>query len=209
MFHFTNLGVSSSSFADLNGFIPEEGDVPSDFTFDSLTQEDFEEDSNLWGSFVKDAEASTVNITKDIERFQEKSSKMKFKLNEDTMFGAILVKKGSVIVAKKSVDIDTAIKTLQQKFPDIHGIKHARDYGWDRDAIHLGDCAEGGEINGLPACSLQGDDMFVGLLDGFDMPSGSNTYIDGVHKKLYNELEKLGYYVEPYDAGTWFAYSDS
>lgn len=60
MYHFTNLGLSSSRYADLRGFIPECGDKPEQFVFDTLKQDDFENNSDLWENFIREAQESLL-----------------------------------------------------------------------------------------------------------------------------------------------------
>lgn len=95
---------------------------------------------------------------------------------------------------------DRAIKTLQAQFPNIHGIKDANEWsaGYKPGhAIHLGDAAEGGEIEGWPACDYYAEDPL------------EQQYIMGVHKDLRQALEELGYYPECYDPGTYIAFKEA
>ena len=87
----------------------------------------------------------------------------------------------------------TVIKKLQKAFPDISGIRQDEECP---DAIHLGNCAEGGTIDGISACDYYG---------GFEDPK-EKIWIMGVHHKLDNLLERLGYYAEPKNAGEYVAY---
>ena len=87
----------------------------------------------------------------------------------------------------------TAVKKLIEAFPSIDGIHVARkEYGVD--AIHLGNVAEGGEVNGLPAADYYNEDY------------KERFYVFGVHKALVNKLDELGFYAECYDPGTYLAY---
>jgi len=87
----------------------------------------------------------------------------------------------------------TLIRHLQKRFPDIHGIKDAEGWG-EPGAIHLGNCAEGGEIDGLPACDCYSEDW------------EEKTYVFGVHRKLRDFISKRGWEVQCHDAGTYLAY---
>ena len=87
------------------------------------------------------------------------------------------------------------IKKLVKAFPNIDGIKSADDWG-QKGAIHLGDCAEGGTIDGLPACDYY----------AWEHDPKEKTYILGVHKKLRELVESNGWFVECYDPGTYLAY---
>ena len=82
---------------------------------------------------------------------------------------------------------------LRAMFRDIKGIKDARDFDGS-DGIHLGNCAEGGTIDGVAACDYYADDPEEG------------TYIMGVHKKLYKALSDMGWHAECYDPVTYIAY---
>lgn len=82
----------------------------------------------------------------------------------------------------------TAAKRLSKQFPQIAGIRA------DGDSIFLGDCAEGGTIDDLPACQYYNEDYREVI------------YIMGVHKKLIEALEKLGFYPECNNPGSYTAY---
>ena len=89
---------------------------------------------------------------------------------------------------------ERVVKKLSRKFPKIDGIKVLSD--WDNDptsvvGLFLGDAAEGGEIDGLPAA-----DYYITDPD----------WEFGVNPRLTKELDKLGYYAEWHDAGTLMAY---
>jgi hypothetical protein len=83
----------------------------------------------------------------------------------------------------------TAVAYLTKMFPGIIGIQDG--YRWSgnqnsyRDSIHLGDAAEGGEIDGEAAADYG---------------------MQYIHPKLEQELENLGYYADWYDAGTLIAF---
>ena len=94
----------------------------------------------------------------------------------------------------------TVIKKLEKAFPGISGIQDAEEWageGTYKDAIHLGNAAEGGEIDGLPAA-----DYYVEFpCSVYDHDLGM-----GVHIKLAKFLDKCGYYTEWNDGGTIFAW---
>jgi len=94
--------------------------------------------------------------------------------------------------------VNQAINSLKKQFPNVHGIKPAVEWGGAEYAkgIHLGDVAEGGEIDGMSAAYYNA---------GFEDPQ-EKIWVMGVHKKLAGALEKLGYYGEFYDAGTLIAW---
>jgi len=89
-----------------------------------------------------------------------------------------------------------AINRLRKMFPDIHGIKSADDWGC-KGAIHLGDIAEGGEINGLPAADIYASDP------------EEEVYIMGIHYRLRAALTDMGWFSEWHDSGTILAYEDN
>ena len=92
--------------------------------------------------------------------------------------------------------VSTVIKALEKQFPDIHGICDGEEWGAGEGSVHLGDCAEGGEIDGMPAC-----DYYAAAEDPDEV-----FYVMGVHRKLRDAVEKLGYWIECWDAGTFIAY---
>ena len=81
------------------------------------------------------------------------------------------------------------IAKLRIEFPDIEDIRDAQELGYST-GIHLGNCAEGGTIDGAPAC---------------DYYAVSNKYIFGVHPQLWDFMAKLGYFVECQNPGTYIA----
>ena len=97
-------------------------------------------------------------------------------------------------MGKKKVSEVVAI--LKKAFPDIAGIKDASEWGTygEDTAIHLGNAAEGGEIDGYPACDYYVEDI------------GEEVYVMGVHFELHRLLTKHGFYVESYDPGTYLAF---
>jgi len=92
------------------------------------------------------------------------------------------------------------VDRIKRKFPKIRGIQVLSDWSHnydDMEFIHLGDAAEGGQIDELPAA-----DKYA-----YEFDPQENTYEMGVHKKLVRELKKHGYdVVEWYDSGTLMAY---
>ena len=90
--------------------------------------------------------------------------------------------------------ITEAVAILQKQFPEIKGIKDGKE--WDcAEAIHLGNAAEGGTINGMPAADMNAPTVFEEC-----------GYEYGVHQKLAEALDDLGYFPEFYDAGTLLAW---
>ena len=86
-----------------------------------------------------------------------------------------------------------AAAKLAKQFPQIEGIKNAGEWGGEaryKDAIHLGNAAEGGMVNGSPAA--MGSDHGYGIF--------------GVATSLYDALTKLGFFAEWYDGGTLLAW---
>jgi hypothetical protein len=89
------------------------------------------------------------------------------------------------------------VDKLSRKFRGIDGIQVLSDWSGDDDDLehlHLGDAAEGGEIDGLPAAAYWNQDY------------EERVYVMKVHKKLRKELQKYGYYPEWHDSGTLLAY---
>ena len=86
------------------------------------------------------------------------------------------------------------INRLIKKFPGISGIRASEELGYAKGAIHLGDCAEGGEIDGIPACDYYNEDY------------NESIYVMGVHRKLKEELENNGWYAECYNPGMYHAF---
>ena len=106
-----------------------------------------------------------------------------------------LVASNAVNEAKKPVPVEKAVEILQAKFPDIQGIKPGEEWSPDhKDSIFLGDAAEGGTIDEWPAYDAYVEDY------------EEKYYIMGVHKELDKALKELGYFAEPYDSGTLFAW---
>ena len=89
-----------------------------------------------------------------------------------------------------------AIEKLQKAFPGIENIKDGEPWGAGKNSIHLGDAAEGGTIDGLPAA-----DSYA-----WEYDPAERTYILGIHRKLAGVLDDIGYFAEWYDAGTVIAY---
>ncbi len=97
-----------------------------------------------------------------------------------------------------TVPVEKAVAILQQKFPGISGIRPGEEWsGKEGDlSIHLGDVAEGGEIDGLPGYEY----------NSYEFDPQEETYVMGVHRKLADALDELGYFAEPNDPGTLLAY---
>lgn len=100
---------------------------------------------------------------------------------------------------EKTTTVKEIIEALKEEFPGISGICDASEWSGKYEpgeVIHLGDAAEGGEIDGLPACDY----------DAYFHDPQEEVYILGVHKALAAFLEQYGYFVECYDAGTYLAF---
>lgn len=93
-----------------------------------------------------------------------------------------------MVITGIDVLAEDLVELLTKTFPDIHGIKVV-----DEDKIFLGDSAEGGEIDGIPAC-----DYYSEFYNIYPM--------SGVHRELQKVLEDNGWYAEPFDPGTYHAY---
>lgn len=91
---------------------------------------------------------------------------------------------------------DRAIEELKRTFPGIEGICASEDLGWNPGGIHLGNAAEGGHIDGVAACNPNWCDYDISEL----------IWVGGVHRKLEELLDHLGFFAEPYDPGTWLAW---
>jgi hypothetical protein len=91
-----------------------------------------------------------------------------------------------------AVRINTAVNRLSKQFQGIRGIQDGEFWGAP-GAIHLGDAAEGGEIDGWPAAD-------------YHINYENQGYEFGVHPKLVKALDKLGFFAEWYDPGTLLAY---
>lgn len=81
------------------------------------------------------------------------------------------------------------INRLKKMFPEISGICVS-----ENGSIHLGDCAEGGTIDGISACDYYNEDY------------NETIYIMNVHKKLVAVLEEGGWYPECVNPGMWEAW---
>jgi len=87
-----------------------------------------------------------------------------------------------------------AARKLHRMFPGINGIREASFWGRP-GAIHLGDAAEGGTIDELPAATMYDEYGLYKL--GYEF---------GIHPKLVKALSDLGFYAEFHDGGTVLAY---
>jgi hypothetical protein len=66
---------------------------------------------------------------------------------------------------------------------------------------------EGGDFaNGYETSIWTGEGSYIGDEEMFDYYAMGNKYEFGAHITLRNFVEKRGYYVECYDAGTYFIY---
>ncbi len=93
------------------------------------------------------------------------------------------------------MQIQKIIENLQKQFPNISGIKPGAEWrGAEEDnSIFLGDAAEGGTVDGMMPAA-----------DYYEHRGSYENF--GIHKKLVDALDKLGYFAEWYDAGTLLAY---
>lgn len=89
--------------------------------------------------------------------------------------------------------LEQKIEKLKRQFPGIHGIKPAGEKEAKPAWIHLGDVAEGGQIDELPAADYYGE--FRG---GYPW----------INPKLEAAIKAIGYHIEWYDPGTLRAYPD-
>lgn len=89
--------------------------------------------------------------------------------------------------------LEQRIEKLKKQFPGIHGIKAGEAWGSAVNSIHLGDAAEGGQIDELPAADYYGE--FRG---GYPW----------ISPKLEAAVKGIGYHIEWYDPGTILAYLD-
>ena len=99
----------------------------------------------------------------------------------------------------KTKSVAAAVKVLQKKFPAISGIKAGEEWGgsdYDR-AIFLGNAAEGGEIEGIPAAEYYAYPT---------MDPQEKIWEGGIHRELIKALEDIGYFAEWNDPGTIFAW---
>ncbi len=82
-------------------------------------------------------------------------------------------------------------KQIRKNFPNILGV-----YANGDDSVFLGDCAEGGTIDGYPACDYY----------AFESDPKEVIYVLGIHRKLRALVEKYGFFVECNDPGTYVAW---
>ncbi len=87
------------------------------------------------------------------------------------------------------------IKKLKAAFKSINGICKTEDLGYSKGGIHLGDCAEGGTIDDLPACDYYSEDY------------NEVIYVMGVHKKLQKLVEDHGWFVECCNPGVYHVWN--
>lgn len=86
---------------------------------------------------------------------------------------------------------EIVVRQFNKRFPDIKGVAVRDD-----NQIFLGNAAEGGEINEIPAADYYGDAM----------DPQEKIWVFGVHKEIIKFLEDRGWFAEWYDPGTLFAY---
>ena len=92
----------------------------------------------------------------------------------------------------------TVIEGLQERFPGIKYIQDAAEWGGERykEGIHLGNIAEGGEIDDVPGADY----------DAWVTDPSEEIYILGIHRKMVEALEEYGYFAEWNDPGTLIAW---
>ncbi len=88
------------------------------------------------------------------------------------------------------IRIKTAVESLSEQFPNIHGIKA----GTNEDSIHLGDVAEGGLIDDMAAANYYAEDYKEVI------------YCMGFQHKLNAALNELGFFAEWNNPGEATAY---
>lgn len=99
---------------------------------------------------------------------------------DDWAFGKLKPK------SKQIKEVERVVAKIKKAFPEIKGI-HKQ---FDGKRIFLGNAAEGGTIDGMPAADYYAE------------------YGYSVHKKLTKLLSGLGYGIEWYDPGTIYAYPE-
>lgn len=68
-FHYSNFGSFGGKlkrFADLNGYVPQEGDSHENMTWDAMT----EWDDDSWDSHVAEAVAATAAAEKELDAWR-------------------------------------------------------------------------------------------------------------------------------------------
>ena len=90
-----------------------------------------------------------------------------------------------------SVKAETLVKLIEKRFPEIDDVRVNKS-----DEVFLGNVAEGGTIDGLPACDY----------DACSYDPHEISYVLGVHRKLAKVVENAGWFVECCDPGTYHAY---
>jgi len=97
--------------------------------------------------------------------------------------------------------MEDMISKLKKAFPDITGIKDAAEWSGDYEpgqVIHLGDAAEGGLIDDLPACDY----------NAWEHDPQERIYRAGVLLPLADMLEAGGWWVDCHDPGTYLAFKE-
>jgi len=92
--------------------------------------------------------------------------------------------------------LEQKIAKLKKMFPSIEGIREGEGWGANKGSIHLGNAAEGGEIE----VKAGGEFFKVPAADYW----GEFGYT--IHSKLEKALGDIGYFAEWYDSGTLIAY---
>ena len=86
---------------------------------------------------------------------------------------------------------ETVVRQFNRRFPDTKGVEVR-----DENRIFLGNIAEGGEIDEIPAADYY----------GYEMDPQEKIWELGVHKQVIEFLRDRGWFAEWYDPGTMFAF---
>ena len=66
MYHISNLGKNRKyveQYADINGYVPDEGDTPDQFTWDAMGDQWDDLPESAWEEFVAASVAATAEAT--------------------------------------------------------------------------------------------------------------------------------------------------
>ena len=83
------------------------------------------------------------------------------------------------------------VKKIEELFPDISGVEVQSE-----NKIFLGNVAEGGMIDNMPACEY----------NSCACDPDERIWIMDVHIKLNEFIDNAGWFVECHDPGTYYAY---
>ncbi len=73
MFHFSKFGIFSEElkkYADQDGYVPEQNDIPEDFNF---SPDNALNDSQQWKQYVQDAVYRTTLAQQKLEQWQQQA----------------------------------------------------------------------------------------------------------------------------------------